>query len=47
MNCPNCNGSGVVQEWDEYDRYYLFVCSRCEGTGEIEGGNKDGNEKHN
>ena len=33
--CPNCGGSGVWQEYDENDRYHLYVCYKCEGTGEI------------
>jgi hypothetical protein len=34
MKCSNCNGSGTVKEYDDYDRYYLHTCSMCEGSGE-------------
>ena len=34
--CPNCNGSGVYQEYDEYDRYYLHTCGTCDGSGEVD-----------
>ena len=33
--CPDCHGSGAAQEYDEYDRYHVYVCGKCEGTGEI------------
>lgn len=36
--CPNCNGSGVIQEYDmydEFDRYYVHKCSQCGGSGVI------------
>jgi len=33
--CPNCNGGGVIQEYDEFDRYYTRECSRCGGSGVI------------
>ena len=33
--CPDCNGSGVYQEYDEYDRYYVHTCAKCGGAGEI------------
>ena len=34
--CPDCGGSGVYQEYDdEYDRYHVYACYKCEGTGEI------------
>ena len=33
--CPDCNGSGVYQEYDEHDRYHVYTCYKCEGTGEI------------
>ena len=36
VTCPNCNGSGVYQEYDENDRYHLYVCYKCEGTGEVD-----------
>ena len=36
ITCPNCGGSGVYQEYDdEYDRYHVYACYKCEGTGEI------------
>ncbi len=38
--CPECNGSGVTHEYDEYDRIFTFTCYKCEGTGEIK--NKEG-----
>lgn len=34
--CPDCNGSGVYQEYDEYDRYYVHACGKCEGSGEVD-----------
>lgn len=33
--CPDCNGGGVYQEYDEYDRYYVHRCATCDGLGEI------------
>jgi len=33
--CPNCNGSGVIQEYDEFDRYHVFECYKCGGSGVI------------
>ena len=36
VTCPNCGGSGVYQEYDENDRYHLYVCYKCEGTGEVD-----------
>ena len=30
--CPDCNGSGVYQE---YDRYTVHSCAPCDGSGEI------------
>ena len=33
--CPDCNGSGVYREYDEYDRYYVHACGKCDGSGEI------------
>lgn len=33
--CPDCGGSGVYKEYDEYDRYYVHACGTCDGTGEI------------
>ena len=34
--CPDCGGSGVYQEYDdEFDRYHVYTCYKCEGTGEI------------
>ena len=35
QKCPNCNGGGVIQEYDELDRYYVHECSKCEGSGLI------------
>ena len=35
LTCPSCNGGGVCQEYNEYDRYYIYTCYKCEGTGEI------------
>ena len=34
--CPDCNGSGVYQEYDEYDRYYVYACGKCEGSGDVD-----------
>ena len=34
--CPNCNGSGVYQEYDENDRYHLYTCVTCYGSGEVD-----------
>ena len=34
--CPNCNGSGVYQEYDEYDRYHVHACGTCDGSGEVD-----------
>jgi DnaJ-class molecular chaperone len=42
--CPDCNGSGVYQEYDEYDRYYFHTCSKCNGAGELEANRKVGND---
>jgi len=36
ITCPNCGGSGIYQEYDENDRYHLYVCYKCEGTGEVD-----------
>jgi len=36
ITCPDCNGGGVYQEYDEYDRYEVYVCGKCEGTGEVD-----------
>ena len=33
--CPNCNGGGVIQEYDELDRYHVLECGRCNGSGAI------------
>lgn len=33
--CSNCNGSGVIQEYDEFDRYHALECSQCSGSGVI------------
>lgn len=33
--CKRCNGSGVVHEYDDYDRMSTFPCHACDGTGEI------------
>lgn len=33
--CPDCKGSGVYQEYDEYDRYHVHACYQCNGSGEI------------
>lgn len=33
--CPYCNGSGVFQEYDEFDRYHALECSQCNGSGVI------------
>lgn len=33
--CPDCNGGGVYQEYDEYDRYTVHACATCDGSGEI------------
>lgn len=35
LKCPNCNGSGVYQEHDEYDRYTVHECAKCGGSGEL------------
>ena len=35
IKCTNCDGSGTIKEYDDYDRYYLHTCSVCGGTGEI------------
>lgn len=40
VKCPNCNGGGVIKEYDDLDRYYLHTCSRCNGTGEVKVVNK-------
>ena len=32
--CETCNGSGVVHEYDEYDRIITHVCCKCEGSGD-------------
>ena len=34
--CPDCKGSGVYQEYDEYDRYYVHACGTCDGSGEVD-----------
>jgi hypothetical protein len=36
VTCPDCNGGGVYQEYDEYDRYYVHVCGTCDGSGEVD-----------
>ena len=33
--CPECGGSGVYQEYDEYDRYTVHACAKCGGSGEL------------
>lgn len=33
--CKQCNGSGVVHEYDDYDRMSTFRCPACDGAGEI------------
>ena len=33
--CPDCNGGGVYQEYDEFDRYAVHSCATCDGSGEI------------
>lgn len=33
--CPDCNGSGIYEEYDEYDRYTIRSCATCDGSGEI------------
>ena len=33
--CPECNGSGVYQEYDEFDRYAVYACATCDGSGEL------------
>ena len=35
IKCTNCDGSGVIKEYGDYDCYYLHTCSVCNGTGEI------------
>lgn len=35
QKCPNCNGGGVIQEYDEFDRYHAFECYKCGGSGVI------------
>jgi len=32
--CKRCNGSGVVHEYDDYDRMSTFRCHACDGAGE-------------
>ena len=32
--CNQCNGSGVVHEYDDYDRMSTFRCPACDGAGE-------------
>ena len=36
QKCPNCNGGGVIQEYDELDRYHVLECGRCNGSGVID-----------
>ena len=36
VTCPDCNGSGIYQEYDEYDRYYVHACGTCDGSGEVD-----------
>ena len=36
QKCPNCNGGGVIQEYDEFDRYHVLECSQCGGSGVID-----------
>jgi ribosomal protein S27AE len=33
QKCPNCNGGGVIKEYDELDRYHVLECGRCDGSG--------------
>ena len=35
QKCPNCNGGGVIQEYDEFDRYHVLECYLCGGSGVI------------
>lgn len=35
QKCPNCNGSGVIKEYDELDRYHVLECGQCGGGGVI------------
>ena len=35
QKCPNCNGGGVIQEYDELDGYHVLECSRCDGSGVV------------
>ena len=41
--CKECQGSGVIKEYDEMDRYYLHVCHICNGAGELR--KQSGNNK--
>jgi len=34
--CLTCGGSGVIQEYDDFDdRYVAFRCPQCDGSGVI------------
>jgi Lar family restriction alleviation protein len=35
QKCPNCNGGGVIKEYDELDRYHVLECGQCGGGGVI------------